>query len=152
MLRPQSAFSLIELMVVIAIVGVIAALATQRFGTFSRNAQLHAAASEFRQMDQAFNLYYAEQGDWPPDQHHGIYPPEMTEYLDRMYFDRSPALGEAWDWNPTWGPLQPSISIRQQPAPRSDWQALDQLIDDGNFNTGRVRRHNSRYLSYSVAP
>ncbi|KAA0215852.1 MAG: prepilin-type N-terminal cleavage/methylation domain-containing protein [Leptolyngbya sp. PLA3] len=60
-----SAFSLLELVVVVVIVGVIAAIAIPRLSGFAAGSKVQAAASSVRAMQERVIEYQGLEGSWP---------------------------------------------------------------------------------------
>ena len=85
MFRRSAGFSLIELLVVILIIGVIAAIAVPRlFDALERSRQRRTMA-DMRELATANSLYFLDNGD---------YAPALGD-LDPTYFPQAP-LNDAW--------------------------------------------------------
>ena len=65
--RGEKGFTLIELLIVIAILGIIAAVIIPNIGTFMTMGTLSAAKSEAENVKTAALAYYADVQDWPLD-------------------------------------------------------------------------------------
>ena len=63
----SAGFTLIEIIVAMAILGALAAIAVPQFSTYRNNARLAQAYADIRNIDLAIRKYKAENGDWPAD-------------------------------------------------------------------------------------
>ncbi|MEO8498536.1 MAG: prepilin-type N-terminal cleavage/methylation domain-containing protein, partial [Planctomycetota bacterium] len=60
-------FTLVEMLVVIAIIGILAAILVPTLGAAIRRAKIGAVAMEVNQLSQAIEAYKLEFNDYPPD-------------------------------------------------------------------------------------
>ena len=63
----QKGFTLIELMIVIAIIGILAVIALPAYQDYTARAQVSEAISLMEGQKSAIVEYYAYKGDWPKD-------------------------------------------------------------------------------------
>lgn len=65
--RRQKGFTLIELMIVVAIIGILAAIAIPQFNSYRRKAQDSAAKSALKNLATAQENYYATENTYTAD-------------------------------------------------------------------------------------
>ena len=63
----RRAFTLVEVLIVTAIIGVIAAIGMPNFMTARKNAMLNTCKSNMRQIDSSIVRYSADSGSYPSD-------------------------------------------------------------------------------------
>ncbi len=66
-LESKEGFTLVELLVVIAVLGILAAIAVPRFADMRAKARETKAIAEVKQVQTGLELYYAEHGVYPAD-------------------------------------------------------------------------------------
>lgn len=137
---PQSShgFSLVEIMIVVVIIGLLAAIAIPAFMSSRTRSQATALANNFRVFSDAFEVYATENGTWPPDAGPGGMPTGMAESL-RKWNEPTPVGGQ-WDWDRGVLGISAGVTLINSNAPDSVLERIDDILDDGNLSTGRFQR------------
>ncbi len=104
--RP-AAFTLVELLTVIAIIAVIAAFLLPLAGAVKRQAYVHTAQAEMSQLETAIESYKSA---------YGFYPPDSTEILNgipinQLYYELVGTTNNGTDYVPLDGNTLDSISV-----------------------------------------
>ncbi|RJP32883.1 MAG: prepilin-type N-terminal cleavage/methylation domain-containing protein [Candidatus Omnitrophota bacterium] len=100
----KSAFTLIELLIVVAIIGILAAIAVPNFLNARLKAQIARVEAELRAIDEAYTTYRLDNNSYPPHadrckaQHKFITTP--IAYLSTSLIDPFQIQGETmtWEW------------------------------------------------------
>lgn len=141
----RTAFSLVELVIVVVILGVLTAVAAPRFFNSSRDAKINATVEMAQRINRCAMIYHGQTGTWPRDRFDRVIPPELKPFLDAGWFSQQTPIGGAWDWNGD-GSIIPHkgisvIYLSGMDIPADLWDQLDTRFDDGNLNSGEIRRH-----------
>lgn len=83
--RRRRGFSLIELMTVMAVIGLLAALGIPRYREMKRRAFSANVASDFNTVRVAAYNYFADHATYPPDGAPGIAPAALVPYLPQNF-------------------------------------------------------------------
>lgn len=136
--RAGGGFTLIEILVVVALIGILAALGLVQLSIMTRRANVSSVASDLRNFRMAFIHYNLEHGSYPNDNNMQV-PPGMEHLLDERVFEDPTPLGGNYNWE---GPnfyTYAGISLTNATAPADEIEMLDRMLDDGDLNSGAFR-------------
>ncbi|HUR56778.1 MAG TPA: prepilin-type N-terminal cleavage/methylation domain-containing protein [Opitutaceae bacterium] len=136
--RARRAFTLVEIMIVVVIIGLLAAMALPAFKRVQRSALSKRYINDARQIRDAAERYALENGTFPPNGIGAIHP-SLRGYVPDGLFGASP-IGGVWDWDYQQNGITASISVWQFTVSDEQLLDIDRTIDDGNLNTGYFRK------------
>jgi len=92
------AFTLVEVMVVVVIIGLLAAMSLPAYRRITMRSKTAAVVSDLRAFSTAFITYSLQNGRWPADASPQEIPPEMAGALATAFAGKSP-IGGVYKWN-----------------------------------------------------
>ena len=127
-------FTLVEIMVVVVIIGLLAAIAIPAFQRSRERSLAARYTNDFRQFESAFQRYALEKGQFPPAGAVGVIPAGMTGYLPETFTQTSP-MGGNYQWS---GPSA-TIVLRGSNATDAVMKYVDAALDDGDLASGEFK-------------
>ncbi|MFT6100774.1 MAG: type IV pilus assembly protein PilA [Arenicella sp.] len=141
--RNQSGFTLLEPMIVVAIIGILASIAIPSYQNYKLRAKMSELAQQFGQMKNILTIHAQETGGYPDGTH--VIPPSGVTMPD--YWSKTTILGGNFNWE---GPDQHAYAgtaILGATASDNDMTQFDRVIDDGDLSTGKFRpESNGRHV------
>jgi len=143
-------FTLVELMIVIAIIGLLSAIAVPNYISYRKKGQVAQVAANLKNFEKAFIAYAIDYENFPNDCHtdsgpYGLPNAEMEAYISVKEWAAPTALGGRYNWE---GPdyyAYAGISVDGATADVKYLRHLDAMLDDGNLGSGRFRQIGGRY-------
>lgn len=137
--RHQLAFTLIELIAVIVVLAILAAVAVPRYFDISERARINRMAGHFRVLASAVHRYQMNHGEPVRDVTWGPMFPGLEPFLQSTGSPTSPFGGTWYSHNLT---SQPGVAmvLVNSTATSAQAQAVDAIIDDGNLSAGNMRQ------------
>ena len=136
-MRRVSAFTLVEITIVVSIISLLAAIAVPSFMRARRRAQNTDFINHLRIATGAFELYAAEHNGYPPNATPGVLPPGMDTYFGPTFdFSAPTPIGGSWDWANRKSGAVIGVSVVSPTADTTQLQEIDAMIDDGDLSKG----------------
>ena len=158
--RPLRAFSLVEIMVAVVIIGLMTAMALPAYRRITMRAKATAVVNDLRAFSTAFITYNLQNGRWPVDETARVIPTEMAGALAASFKLKSP-IGGYYKWcagaSADGIDAKAALIIESDMAnPVSDDEDLrlliDQQLDDGNLHAGLIRVGSTNSLVFIMEP
>jgi len=140
-------FTLVEIMIVVAIIGLLAALVLPSMVRARERARDTRFISDLRVATGAFEMYAIDQGGWPADRTPSVIPTGMADYLAKFPWAAETSIGGQWDWDYRQFGVIAGISVYQPNRTAAQMAEIDRMIDDGNLATGTFRQRANGYIS-----
>ena len=143
----RRAFTLVEILVVVVILGIVAAIVIPAFGTSRRESQDTVFLTNLRVCTESYWLYHYEHNSWPADEQPGVMPEGMDPYMTNIHWDNATPIGGQWDWDYLQFGCEAGVSVYLPDRTDVEMAALDAVTDDGDSTTGSFRQRESGWIS-----
>lgn len=145
----RRAFTLVEIMIVVLIIGLLAAIAVPTLLRASSSSKASRFANDIRKLSEATKMYLITYGEYPGDGLPGTTPNYNLSYggtgqpfVSDEVWTAENALGGEWDFEGPgtfFGANRVGISSRNHNATEETLQMIDDRIDDGSLSSGLFR-------------
>ncbi len=143
--RHHRGFTLVEIMVVVVIIGVLAAIAVPTMIRIRRASQNSRFLSDLRTFAQAYETYAMKHGTWPGTAAAGVVPTGMDSELIGAKWEEVNSLGGKWKWNYKIDGITAGLCTSGVTVDDAQMAEVDAKIDDGNLSSGTFRKTNGGY-------
>lgn len=156
--RRQRAFTLVEVMVVVVIIGLLAAAGLPGYRHLTMRSKVTALENDLRQFSTAIQTYTIQNGHWPANGSPQQVPPELSSTLPSNFANKTP-IGGVYKWNfgvPADGVAAKAavIILTANGETVSDdlelFQMVDRQMDDGDLTTGTIQTGSSNSLVFII--
>jgi prepilin-type N-terminal cleavage/methylation domain-containing protein len=143
--KGKRAFTLVEIMIVVVIIGMLAMLAIPAFRKSRLRSKYASFASEARVFAEASQVYTLETGRFPSDTSSGALP-DFSDYIRDGTWLRPTPIGGVWDveHNGMAG-IALMVGVDGHDLSGTELADLDDFIDNGDLDSGKYRRFGDRY-------
>jgi len=147
-------FTLVEIMIVVAIVGLLSAIAIPSIAKARKRTRISTMVNDMRIIYEAFGMYAMNNGTYPAGWRDA--PEPVTEYLARAKWNDRTPFGGRWLYFSAFGThllVVDDINVDpgQNPITTIDeWKEADSMVDDGNLSTGFFRLISNVQMQYSL--
>jgi prepilin-type N-terminal cleavage/methylation domain-containing protein len=156
--RRLRAFTLVEVMVVVVIIGLLAAAGLPGYRHLTMRSKVTAVENDLRQFSTAIQTYALQNGHWPADGNPQEVPTELGAALPANFGIKTP-IGGVYKWNydvPADGVTAKAAIIiltANGEAVADDqelFEMIDRQMDDGNLETGSIQLGSTNSLVYVI--
>ena len=141
--RTNQAFTLVELMIVVSVLGILAAIVFPTVTNMQDEARINATIADMTAMQKGLLMYHRDNNAWPADVNQQLMPPGMEDYLPAGAFAKTPPTGGRYDFVRILWP--PDVCVRivtnDTASDAVHWQEIDDRIDNGDQTNGNVIRY-----------
>lgn len=154
--KKSVAFTLVELLIVVVILGILAAVITTSFANASVEAGQKAFVTNLKTLASACELYKVQNGVWPDDASSGVLPPELASYIKPHQWESPTPIGGVWDVEFNESGITSAIGVHFDGTGQTQDDAfmtiVDDIFDNGDLNSGVFQKLAAGRYYYILEP
>ncbi|MDF1808737.1 MAG: type II secretion system protein [Phycisphaerales bacterium] len=153
--RTRSGFTLVEILIVVVILGILAAVVVPRFAGATEDARIGAFISSLKTYTDACEYYNAREGRYPVDGGSGAVPTGMETYVDASEWTSDTPLSGVWDTEFLDNGVTAAVGVHFSGSTNpgdSVMILVDERFDDGDLSTGSFQKLAGDRYYYILAP
>ncbi|MBO6513176.1 MAG: type II secretion system protein [Phycisphaerales bacterium] len=136
-------FTLVEILIVVVILGILAAIVVPRFAGASQDAQIGAFITSLKTYADASEYYAAREGSYPDDGSSGEVPDGFEGYIDADEWTAGTPMGGVWDTELNDSGVGAAVGVHFNDGSNPGDAVMllvDERFDDGDLSTGLFQR------------
>lgn len=137
-------FTLVEILIVVVILGILAAIVVPQFAGASEETRRGAFVSDIRVFADAAEYFAVREGRYVPDGSSGECPAGFEQYVDQSEFEGGTPIGGVWDTEYNDSGVTSAIGVHfDDPSEAKDdayMTLVDAIFDDGDLATGYFQK------------
>jgi prepilin-type N-terminal cleavage/methylation domain-containing protein len=141
--RSGRAFTLVEILIVVVILGILAAFVVPQFTGASEEARIAAFVSSLKTYADASEIYNAREGQYPIDGSSGVVPAGFETYVDSSEWAAGTPMGGVWDSELNDSGVSAAVGVHFMGGGNpgdSVMVLVDEKFDDGDLGTGLFQK------------
>ncbi len=147
----RTGFTAVELMIVVVIIGLIAAIAIPAFQKVRQQARATRAVNDMKKVGEAFNLLILINGDIPEGVYTSSNSPGGFEAVEIPPELASMPLGDGSQLSFTYSSSNGVVELSSTEEIESGvLEKIDDLLDDGNTSTGDVQSSGTATIAFKA--